>query len=217
MKLTIFDLDNTLLSGDSDHSWGQFLVEKKLVDPVFFAKKNDEFYEQYKNQTLDIHAYQRFVLTPLSDKTQSERDELHREFMATTVHQLFLPKAKALIDEHKSAGDQLLIMTATNRFVTEPIAEWLGIDQLIATDPEEIDGYFTGEISGVPCFQDGKITRLKQWLKESSVKPDLITFYSDSINDKPLLEYADKAIAVDPDALLASYAEQQGWPIITLR
>ncbi|MEO0442236.1 MAG: HAD family phosphatase [Pseudomonadota bacterium] len=227
MNLTIFDLDNTLLSGDSDYAWGQFLVHKGLVDKDHYSRENERFYRQYQDKTLDIHEYQQFVLAPLMDLSVSERDQLHREFMETVVETLKLPKALRLIEQHKSNGDQLLIITATNRFIAGPIGPWLGIDQILATELETIDGQFTGRISGTPCFQEGKITRLQQWLQEKwqqeewlqehTLRPEHIRFYSDSINDLPLLEYADSAVAVDPDERLRSYAEHAGWSIISLR
>lgn len=217
MILTIFDLDNTLLGGDSDYAWGQFLVRKGVVDKDFYTSENDRFYQEYKNKTLDINEYQEFVLAPLIAMTAAERDELHTEFMRTVINDIRLTKADALIHQHQQAGDQLLIITATNRFIAGPIGPWLGIDHILATEPEIINGQFTGKISGTPCFQEGKIARLDEWLTSQPNKPSHINFYSDSINDLPLLEYADKAIAVDPDDRLKAHAESAGWPIITLR
>jgi HAD superfamily hydrolase (TIGR01490 family) len=217
VKLTIFDLDNTLLAGDSDYSWGQFLVEKEIVDDKHYTKINDRFYEDYKNKTLDIHEYQRFVLTPLIAMSIEQRESLHQEFMSSVIAKLRLPKADALIRAHQEQGDKLLIITATNRFIAGPIGPWLGIDNILATEPEIVNEHFTGNIFGTPCFQEGKITRLQQWLEKEKSSPDFITFYSDSINDLPLLDYADKPVAVDPDEKLSAHAVSASWSIISLR
>ncbi len=217
MKLTIFDLDNTLIAGDSDHAWGEFLISKELVDPVEHAKKNDHFYLQYQQKTLDIHEYQAFVLAPLMKLNQQTKQALHDEFMHTVIADLRLPKADALIQQHKDSGDKIIIITATNSFVAAPVGHWLGIDTVIATEPEVVDGQFTGKLSGTPCFQEGKITRLQEWLAQQTQSPTETTFYSDSINDLPLLEYADKPVAVDPDDTLRAHAIAQHWPVISLR
>lgn len=217
MNLTIFDLDNTLLAGDSDYEWGQFLVKKGIVDAEQYTKKNNQFYEDYKNKTLNIYKYQEFVLTPLIPMNALQRSELHAEFMTSVVGNLRLSKADDLIQKHIQQGDTLLIITATNQFIAGPIGPWLGIDSILATEPEIINDRFTGKIIGTPCFQDGKILRLQQWLQEQKLNPATITFYSDSINDLPLLEYADIAIAVDPDTRLKAAAEVAGWPIMSLR
>ncbi len=217
MNLAIFDLDNTLLAGDSDYTWGQFLVSKGIVDTEEYTQENDRFYEAYKNKTLDIYEYQRFVLKPLIPMSIAERQALHKEFMESVIATLRLDKADNLIRQHQEKGDHLLIITATNRFIAGPIGPWLGIETVLATEPEELNGSFTGEVSGTPCFQEGKITRLQQWLKQEALEPKEIIFYSDSINDLPLLNYADKAVAVDPDARLKEHAISAGWDIISLR
>lgn len=217
MKLAIFDLDNTLLAGDSDYAWGRFLVDKNIVDRDQYTKKNDQFYQQYKCGTLDIHEYQRFVLTPLIHLKHQQRESLREEFLRDVIEPLRLPKADALIRQHRDQGDQLLIITATNRFIAGPIGPLLGIQTMLATEPEIIDGKFTGAIAGIPCFQKGKIARLKEWLQTQSFEPTELTFYSDSINDLPLLEYSDRAIAVDPDEPLKRHAQSQGWPVMSLR
>ena len=216
-NLTIFDLDNTLLGGDSDHAWGEFLAGQGIVDREAHMAANNRFYEQYKNQTLDIIEYQSFVLNPLVGLSRKDRDALHYQFMVEKIAPIRLPKADALIAKHKQAGDVLLVITATNQFVAGPIVDALGIDNILATDPEIIDDNITGNIVGTPCFQEGKITRLKQWLEEQVLTPTLVTFYSDSINDRPLLEFADKPIVVDPDDRLKAHANAVGWPIISLR
>ncbi|MGH1487574.1 MAG: HAD family hydrolase [Cellvibrionaceae bacterium] len=217
MNLTIFDLDNTLLAGDSDYAWGQFLVQKGIVDVDHYTRENDRFYEDYKRKTLDIHEYQRFVLAPLLDMSETEKQQLHQEFMLESINPLRLKKADKLIKDHEGAGDQLLIITATNSFIAGPIGPLLGIDTVLATEPEVVDGRFTGKIDGTPCFQGGKITRLQQWLREQQITPAQVTFYSDSINDLPLLEYADSPIVVDPDDSLRAHAQSVGWPVISLR
>lgn len=217
MKLAIFDLDNTLLAGDSDYTWGNFLVSKGIVDEEEYQHKNDQFYLEYQRKTLDIFEYQRFVLTPLMSIDKATRTALHNEFMTECIAPLRQAKADALIQQHKDQGDTLLVITATNRFIAEPIVTLLGIDNLLATDPEILNDQFTGNIIGHPCFQEGKIQRLKLWLNENKRDYDGITFYSDSINDAPLLEFADIAIAVDPDDDLQQLAKERNWPIISLR
>ena len=217
VTLAIFDLDNTLIAGDSDHSWGEFLVSKQLVDAVEYRRQNDLFYQAYKDGTLDIHAYQRFALTPLARFTAAELAELHSEFMATCIEPLMLVKAQTLLQQHRDNGDYLLIITATNSFITHPIAKHLGVDDILATDPQVIDGRYTGEIIGTPCFQGGKVTRLNEWLAARERSLDGSYFYSDSYNDLPLLEQVTHPVAVDPDERLRQTAEARNWPIISLR
>jgi len=221
MKLAIFDLDHTLLAGDSDYAWGNFLVDKGVVDAEYYRQKNDEFYQQYQAKTLDILAYQAFVLAPLTTLSSSERERLHNHFMAEVIEPLRQEKADQLIAKHSDNGDTLLVITATNRFIAAPIVQMMGIPNLLATDPEVIDDSFTGSIVGTPCFQGGKITRLEQWLVEQKRLYQHVfthtTFYSDSINDAPLLEYVDTAIAVDPDEKLSALANEKRWPIISLK
>jgi HAD superfamily hydrolase (TIGR01490 family) len=217
VKLAIFDLDNTLIAGDSDHAWGEFLITKELVDPIEHAQKNDHFYQQYQQQTLDIHEYQAFVLAPLIQLNHQTKQALHHEFMRSVINDLRLEKSDKLIKEHQDAGDKLIIITATNSFISAPIGKWLGIDIVIATEPEIVDGQFTGKLSGTPCFQEGKITRLNQWLSTQEQSHTEVTFYSDSINDLPLLKYVDHPVAVDPDDVLRAEAIAQHWPIISLR
>lgn len=217
MNLTIFDLDNTLIAGDSDYAWGQFLVAKGIVDAEFYTRENDRFYDDYKHKRLDIHEYQRFVLNPLMPMSPAEREGLHREFMDTVICELRLEKADRLIQKHQQQGDQLLIITATNRFIAGPIGPWLGIDKVLATEPEEVDGTFSGRIAGIPCYQEGKIKRLDEWLGTQDKVFEKTTFYSDSINDLPLLEQVDRPVAVDPDDALKQHADSKGWDIISLR
>ncbi len=217
MPLAIFDLDNTLLNGDSDHLWGRFLAEQGIVDGDWYERENDRFYREYKEGTLDIHEFLRFSLKPLSQHSPERLRQWHQAFMREKIEPILLPAAQILIDKHRAAGDILMIITATNAFVTAPIAAAFGIEHLIATDPEMVDGRYTGEVAGTPCFQEGKVTRLKQWLEQHRQNLAGSSFYSDSHNDLPLLRQVEHPIAVDPDETLAQHARKHGWPIITLR
>ena len=217
MALAIFDLDNTLLGGDSDHAWGEFLVERQLVNAEQHRLQNDEFYRQYQEGGLDIHAYLCFALAPLKDKSPAELAPLHQQFMESHITQMMLPKAQELIAHHRHAGDELMIITATNDFVTGPIAAALGIPTLLASNAELRDGVYTGKPSGIPCFQEGKVTRLTAWLQEHGKSLEGSHFYSDSHNDLPLLNAVSRAVAVDPDDRLRNYATRAGWEIISLR
>lgn len=217
MALAIFDLDNTLIAGDSDYSWGIFLVEKQLVDAETYRIANERFYQDYKNSTLDIRAYLQFSLAPLTRFSQRELSEMHAEFMHKHIEPIMLSKAEALLQKHREQGDHLLIITATNGFITRPIAKRLGVDDILATDPEVIDGRHTGNFIGEPCFQAGKITNLQEWLKHTNHSLTGAYFYSDSINDLPLLDLVDNPIAVDPDERLAAIATERDWKIISLR
>jgi HAD superfamily hydrolase (TIGR01490 family) len=217
LRLAIFDLDNTLIAGDSDHSWGQFLVEKKLVDGEHFRRANDRFYEEYKAGTLNIVEYLQFSLTPLTHHTMEKLAELHQEFMRNYIQPMMLHKANELLAWHRAQGDYLLIITATNGFVTRPIATALGVDDILTTDPEIVNGRYTGKFVGIPTFQKGKVIRLQDWLNEKQFTLDDAYFYSDSINDLPLLEQVPNPIVVDPDAKLQTVAETRNWKIISLR
>ncbi|WP_419812235.1 HAD family hydrolase [Bacterioplanoides sp.] len=216
MALAIFDLDHTLLSGDSDHAWGQYLVDRNLVDPADHQRRNDYFYEQYKAGTLDIHEYLNFALKPLTEHPLALMLEERNTFLKERITPLISQKSRDLIAKHKAAGDTLLIITATNGFVTYPIAEILGIEHIIAPEPEFVDGAYTGGIVGIPSFQHGKVTRLNDWLEQQQLDLQGSYFYSDSHNDLPLLEVVDHPVAVDPDDTLKARAQQQGWPIISL-
>lgn len=217
MSLAIFDLDNTLLAGDSDHAWGEFLCEKGIVDSEEYSRANDYFYEQYKNGGLDIFEFLAFALKPLAQLERAELDKLHQEFMDVKVLPMMLPKAAELLQNHRDQGDYLLIITATNRFVTGPIAEKLGVDDIIATDPEQIDGEYTGKVAGTPCFQAGKVTRLDEWLSQNDFSLEGSYFYSDSHNDLPLLEQVTHPVAVNPDESLEEHANTNLWPVLDLR
>lgn len=220
MKLALFDLDNTLLAGDSDFEWAQFLIEQRVLDREVYEARNVEFYEQYKAGTLDIHEFLDFQLKPLSRHSRSQLDAWHSEFMEKRILPRIAPGARELISRHLLGDDLCIIITATNRFVTAPIARALGISNLIATEPEHKGGEFTGQVSGVPCFREGKITRLESWLDEHNLTWLSFLeswFYSDSLNDLPLLKKVTHPVAVDPDATLKGYAEKNAWPIISLR
>jgi len=217
VSLAIFDLDNTLLAGDSDYLWGRFLVEQGLVDGDFYERENLRFMHEYEAGTLDILEFLEFSLKPLSEMEPGQLAELHRRFMAEKIQPIILPRGRELIDRHRASGDTLLIVTATNSFVTRPIADALGIEHLVATEPERIDGRYTGRVDGTPSFREGKVTRLLQWLDAHGENLAGSTFYSDSHNDLPLLEMVDHPVAVDPDDTLADHARARGWPIISLR
>jgi HAD superfamily hydrolase (TIGR01490 family) len=219
VKLTLFDLDNTLLNGDSDFEWSQFLIRIGVLDRELFEAKNLAFYEHYKAGTLDINEFLDFQLKPLSRHARKTLDEWHRQFMREQVLGMITQPARELVDRHLVAGDVCVIITATNSFVTAPIAHEFGIDNLIATEPEHKDGEFTGNVSDIPCFREGKIIRLDNWLKARGWSLSSFTdstFYSDSLNDLPLLCKVKNPVAVNPDSTLRAHAEQYGWQIISL-
>ena len=217
MRLAIFDLDNTLLAGDSDYLWGRFLVNQGLVDADAYERENQSFYEQYRDGTLDIEAFCEFSFAPLAAHPLAQLRAWRAQFVRYCIEPVIAPLAPALLEKHRIQGDELLIMTATNRFITEPIAELLGVDTLIATDPEFVNGRYTGRLTGTPNFREGKVLRLDQWLREQEATASHICFYSDSHNDLPLLLRADEAVAVDPDERLRAEASLRGWPVISLR
>lgn len=217
MTLAIFDLDNTLIGGDSDNLWGQFLCDQGWVDAADFGARNDQFYADYQAGTLNIDAYLRFALSPLIGQSREVIDHWHEQFMRLVIEPIMLPKAQALIARHREAGHQLLIITATNEFITRPIAHRLGITELIACEGEIINGRYTGEPQGVLSYQTGKVVRLRSWLQGTNQTMDGAWFYSDSHNDLPLLELVSNPVAVDPDDKLRARAEQAGWDIISLR
>ena len=220
MRLALFDLDNTLLAGDSDFEWAEFLISQGVLDRQLHQARNAKFYEDYKKGTLDIHAFLEFQLKPLSQHPRSQLDAWHQKYMETKIRGMMTEKARALVEKHRQAGDLMMVITATNGFVTAPIARAFGIENLIATIPEEIDGEFTGRVSGVPSFKEGKVSRLHAWLHEREqglADFEETWFYSDSLNDLPLLKVVDHPVAVDPDPTLRAYAEEAKWPIISLR
>jgi HAD superfamily hydrolase (TIGR01490 family) len=220
VNLALFDLDNTLLNGDSDFEWAQFLIEQGVLDRELFEAKNLAFYEQYKAGTLDIYEFLDFQLKPLSRHARKILNGWRDDFMQRKVRGMITVPAQELVARHRAAEDVCIIITATNSFVTSPIAHEFGVEHLIATEPEEKDGQFTGGVSGVPCFREGKITRLESWLAQRGWGWDSFAdsfFYSDSLNDLPLLAKVNNPVAVDPDAILRKHAEQHGWRILTLR
>lgn len=216
-RLALFDLDNTLLAGDSDFEWAQFLIEQGVLDREVYEARNQAFYDQYKAGTLDIHAFLDFQLRPLSRHPRAQLEAWHREFMQRKIRPIVRRKARALLEKH--GGDLRAVITATNSFVTAPIVRELGIEHLIATEPEEGGGEFTGAVRGVPCFREGKVVRLEAWLASRGTSLGAFEkswFYSDSLNDLPLLERVTHPVAVDPDDTLRAHAARSGWPIITL-
>jgi HAD superfamily hydrolase (TIGR01490 family) len=220
VNLALFDLDNTLLQGDSDFEWAQFLIEQGVLDRELFEARNQAFYEQYQAGTLDIHEFLDFQLKPLSRHARRELDAWHAEFMRSKVRIMMGQPARDLVERHHAAGDVCVIITATNSFVTAPIAREFGVEHLIATEPEHKNGEFTGRVSGVPSFREGKVTRLQEWMTQRGWDWDSFAkswFYSDSLNDLPLLGKVRHPVAVDPDITLRVHAVQQGWPIISLR
>jgi len=220
MNLALFDLDNTLLAGDSDFEWAQYLISRGVLDREVYEARNQEFYEQYKAGTLDIHEFLNFQLKPLSRHPRRELDAWHADFMARHILPMVTAKGRELVRRHQAEGALTAIVTATNRFVTAPIARAFGIEHLIATEPEQANGEFTGRVSGTPSFREGKIVRVEDWL--AGLGHDWQSFgrswfYSDSLNDLPLLGKVSDPVAVDPDPTLERHARERGWPIITLR
>ncbi|NGY05512.1 HAD family hydrolase [Solimonas terrae] len=216
-RLAVFDLDHTLLADDSDHLWGCWMVEQGLVDRDRYARENERFYGLYSAGTLDIHEYAAFSMQVLVEQPPARMLALRERFVAERIAPIVAPGTPALLERHRAQGDVLLITSATNRFITEPIAALLGIDHLLATDPEQRNGRYTGRIAGIPNFQGGKVHRLREWLASQAPPFDHLTAYSDSRNDIPLLEEAHTAIAVDPDPVLRATAGARGWQIISLR
>ena len=220
MNLALFDLDNTLLAGDSDYNWSLFLIREGLLDAKTHHDRNEQFYADYKNGSLDIVEFLKFQLIPLSQHKKSFLDELHLKYMQEVIRPMMTDKAQALVDSHKAAGDLCVVITATNSFVTKPIATTYGIEHLIGSDPEMLDGQYTGGVTGVPSFQAGKVTRINQWLAERGKKLndfEISYFYSDSHNDLPLMQLVTNPVAVDADEILTAYAQEHAWPQMSLR
>lgn len=217
MALAIFDLDNTLLSGDSDYLWGVFLGEQGIVDAEFYERENERFYQEYKDGKLDIMEFLQFSLAPLAENKLEDLLTWRQQFIQSKILPIIPEASYELIRKHEQQGDTLMIITATNAFVTKPIADLLGIKTLIATEPEFADNRYTGRVHGEPSFQYGKVIRLNEWLEENNQSLSGSYFYSDSHNDIPLLVKVDHPIAVDPDETLRNHAIQNQWPIISLR
>lgn len=220
MDLVLFDLDNTLLAGDSDFAWAQFLIGKGVLDREVQEAKNIAFYEQYKNGTLDIHEFLDFQLAPLARHPREQLDMWHREFMEQSIRPMITPKARALVEQYRSSGAIVAVVTATNSFVTGPIVREFGIPHLIATIPAQDNGQFTGKPRGTPSFKAGKIERVDAWLESLGLHDgsfDSTWFYSDSHNDLPLMQRVQQPVAVDPDDTLRAYAASHAWPVISLR
>lgn len=218
-KIALFDLDHTLLPIDSDYSWGEFTQAIGWTDPVSFRQRNDAFYEHYKAGTLDVHDYVRFATEAVRLRGRDAALAAHRRFMAEVIAPALRPEALALVRSHQEAGDQVVIATATNEFVTEPIARAFGVDELIAVRlARDAGGWITGEIDGVPSTREGKAVRVQQWLAERGLDWDSVetTFYSDSVNDLPLLERVDHPVATNPDQRLLALAHERGWRILNL-
>ena len=218
-RLTLFDLDHTLLPLDSDYEWGEFTIRIGWTDPVDFARRNAEFYAHYQAGTLDVHDYVRFATEAVRQRGPEQARAAHERFMREVIAPAIRPEAQQLVRQHQQAGDRVLIVTATNEFVTRPIAQALGVQELLATELERgPDGWFTGEIRGEPNMREGKVRRMQQWLAQrqwdwSDVES---TFYSDSTNDIPLLEKVDTPVATNPDERLRALAAQRGWRILEL-
>lgn len=217
MQLAIFDLDNTLIAGDSDYLWGEYLCQHGYVDGNGYRERHDQYYADYRAGKLDIRDFLRFQLKPLADNSLEELKRWRADYIEQKIRPILLDKAAATIADHRRRGHELLIITATNRFITEPIAELLEVPGLIASEPEFRDGRYTGEVEGIPSYREGKVQRLQEWLNGRSAEMTESWFYSDSHNDIPLLEKVDHAVAVDPDEELAASATERGWPIISLR
>lgn len=219
-NLALFDLDNTLLAGDSDYNWSLFLIKQGLLDEKTHHDRNEQFYLDYKNGNLDIYQFLAFQLKPLSEHSVADLNALHAKYMDSVIRPMMTKKAQDLVNQHKAHGDLCLVITATNSFVTKPIAQAYGIAHLIGTDPEMVNGAYTGGVAGVPSFQEGKVTRLNQWLADRGqalADFERSYFYSDSHNDLPLMKLVTHPVAVDADAKLTDYAQQHGWPHISLR
>ncbi len=217
MPLAIFDLDETLISGDSDHAWGEFIVERGLVERELYGKENDRFYQDYKKGRLDVMAYLEFVLRPLAGMSLHEIEVLQKNFLTEKIEPMIGPKALDLIGWHRKNGDTLILITATNDLITAPIAKRLGIPLLLASQAEISGGRVTGKVKGIPSFREGKVRRLEAWIDETGADLKGSSFYSDSHNDLPLLEYVERPVAVDPDPELKKAALERGWEIISLR
>jgi HAD superfamily hydrolase (TIGR01490 family) len=217
VSLAIFDLDNTLISDDSDYLWGQFLIDQGIVDKAHYEEANAQFYQDYKEGKLDVSEFLNFSLAPLALHNAEKLHQWREKFVIEIIKPIQLKPAIRLVNKHRFKGDTVMVITATNRFITEPIVKLFGIDILLATTPEFIEGQYTGNFLGTPCYQEGKVSLLNDWLESSSETLEDSYFYSDSYNDLSLLQYVSNPVAVDPDEKLNSYATKHNWPIISLR
>lgn len=217
MTLAIFDLDHTLLTGDSDYLWGEYMVENLIVDEQEYRERNEVFYKDYQHGSLDSDRYLEFALQPLTHFTIEELHAWRADYVEKWIKPIIAPGARKLLDSHRDQGHKLLIISATNLFVTEPIAQLLGVPTVLATKPEIIDNRYTGRYLGTPTYQEGKVVVLKEWLRDCNFRLDGSYFYSDSINDLSLLEQVDNPIAVNPEDELRAVAESRNWEIINLR
>jgi len=220
LNLALFDLDNTILAGDSDYNWSRFLIQEGYLDGAIHAEKNEKFYADYKAGTLDIFAFVEFQFKPLARNPRTVLNQLLKKYVEEVIKPMITEKARALVKRHQEEGDLIIVITATNSFITKPIAELFGIENLIGTDPEEKEGEFTGKVSGLPSFKEGKVTRLEAWLKGKNLSLasfEKSYFYSDSHNDLPLMQKVTHPVAVDSDNVLSEYAKSKGWPQISLR
>ena len=220
MNLAIFDLDNTLLDGDSDYNWGLYLVKKGYLDEGEYKEQNQKFFEEYQVGKLDIFAFAEFQFRFLKNNTRKFLNDVRSDYINEIIKPMILKKAVDLVNQHKEAGDKLLIITATNSFITKPIGELFGIDELIGTDPEENEGEFTGKVKGTPSFKEGKVTRLFDWLDEKNLKLadfEKTFFYSDSHNDLALLEVVTNPVVVNGDKILLEKAHEKNWHKLNLK
>ncbi len=211
MPLAIFDLDQTLIGGDSDFLWGEFISEIGAVDANTYQAKNQIFFDQYALGKIDINKYLEFCMEPLSAYSMAILNKWHWQFMREKIQPILLPKAQKVVDTHAQKGDTLLVVTATNRFIAGPIALQYGIEHLLATEPEINNGRYTGKVLGEPCFQSGKIRHLNKWLKKTGKSIKGASFYSDSHNDLPMLELVDNPVIVNADEKLTQIANHRGW------
>ena len=218
--LALFDLDNTLLAGDSDYNWSLFLISQGLLDAKTHHERNEQFYADYKAGQLDIVEFLKFQLKPLSEHKKVFLDELHKKYMQKIIRPMMTVKAQNLVNKHKAAGDLCVVITATNSFVTKPIATAYGIEHLIGSEPEMVNGQYTGGVTGVPTYKEGKVTRINQFLAERGKKLEdfeVSYFYSDSHNDLPLMKLVTNPVAIDADEILTAHAKQAKWPQMSLR
>lgn len=217
MALALFDLDNTLISGDSDHLWGEFLCEIGAVDRIKYGRENDRFFEDYQNGNLDIIAYNEFCLEPLTRHPIAQLHQWRDQFLEEIISPIILAPGQKQIEYHRQLGDDIVIITATNEFITKPISQLMNVTHLIATTPEVKKGEYTGKLSGTPCFKEGKVVRLNDWIDDHKLDFKKSTFYSDSHNDLPLLLMVDTAVAVDPDERLLQFANKKNWSVMSFR